>query len=496
MTTWQHLSIGKKLTLITMVTTFLVLVFNSTVMFTSQWWTAHDDFPRERGVLAKIMAENAANLVANGQVRDVHFLLGSLAADPHVVVAALYSGRDVRKAEYVRRDVGTGAPDHPGPSGVRFKGDRFVVVEDVILQGQTVGRLYMASDMNALKESRHMLVRTGVGSLFFALLLAYLLSSRLQRLISRPIKELRQVAHRFSVEGDYSLRATRRAGDELGDLVDAFNDVLLQMQMHEKELIHARDDAQQAARAKSMFVARMSHEFRTPLTVIIGFTELLLEDAVETGDPERDGAIRDDLQRILQAGYHLLSMITDVLDLAKLDSGTMSLLLQESTVSEIVHPVVDQYRPAAAEKSLLITVDVPAESLLYTDVRRLRQAVTAILDNACKFTQHGEIRVTGSVDGPTEDRWLTLAVEDTGVGMSVEESMRAFEAFYQADGGVTRHHGGTGMSLTISRDFCRILGGDMTVESQPNVGSTFRLRVPCRAPLVLGKTALGTGDTL
>jgi PAS domain S-box-containing protein len=237
----------------------------------------------------------------------------------------------------------------------------------------------------------------------------------------------------------------------------------------------AREAADDASRAKSLFLANMSHELRTPMNAIIGYSEMLLEDAQD----ESNEAVAGDLRKVLGAGKHLLSLINDVLDLSKIEAGKMDLYIERFEIGAMVEEVVATIEALIERNKNRLRIDVdPSLSQMRADVTKVRQALFNLLSNATKFTHEGEIvlRVESeSVDG--ED-WVRLAVSDSGIGIPPEKLGHVFEEFSQAEDTTSRDYGGTGLGLPISQRFCRMMGGDILVESNPGEGSTFTIRLP------------------
>jgi GAF domain-containing protein/anti-sigma regulatory factor (Ser/Thr protein kinase) len=225
----------------------------------------------------------------------------------------------------------------------------------------------------------------------------------------------------------------------------------------------------EASQHKSQFLANMSHELRTPLNAIIGVSEMLREDAE---------ALKQDvepLDRVLSAARHLLALINDILDLSKIEAGRMELHLEPFALAPLIASVVKTIEPLAAKNANQVAVECDgAIGTLHADQMRLRQALLNLLSNANKFTDHGTI----TVEARHGRDWITIAVADTGIGMTPEQMGKLFQEFSQADASTTRKYGGTGLGLAISKRFCQMMGGDITVESEPGHGSTFTIRLP------------------
>jgi signal transduction histidine kinase len=229
----------------------------------------------------------------------------------------------------------------------------------------------------------------------------------------------------------------------------------------------------EASQHKSQFLANMSHELRTPLNAIIGVSEMLREDAEDANQDT------EPLDRVLGAGRHLLALINDILDLSKIEAGRMELQLEDFQLAPLIDGVVKTIEPLAAKTENRVAVSCDgAIGRLHADQMRLRQALLNLMSNANKFTEHGVISIDARQGQENGRDWITIAVADTGIGMTPEQMGRLFEEFSQADASTTRKYGGTGLGLAISKRFCEMMGGDITVESEVGRGSTFTIRLP------------------
>jgi signal transduction histidine kinase len=229
----------------------------------------------------------------------------------------------------------------------------------------------------------------------------------------------------------------------------------------------------EASQHKSQFLANMSHELRTPLNAIIGVTEMLREDA------EASKQDLEPLDRVLGAGRHLLALINDILDLSKIEAGRMELHPESFPLLPLIEDVAKTIEPMATKNGNRIVVSCPPDlGPLHADQIRLRQALLNLASNANKFTEKGTITIVAQPQRNDGRDWITIAVTDTGIGMTPEQMSRLFQEFSQASSTTASRYGGTGLGLAISRHFCRMMGGDITVESKPGEGSTFTICLP------------------
>ncbi len=317
-------------------------------------------------------------------------------------------------------------------------------------------------------------------SIFFTSFLGF----RLIRHTNQSLWRLRKGIIRIG-GGDLDYRITVPANDEFGQLAQAFNEMSEKLRRAVQEVQEAKEQADRANAAKSGFLANMSHELRTPLNAIIGYSEMMVEMATEEEDLAA-AELTGDMQRILTAGRHLLSLINNVLDLAKIETGKMTLYREPFDTIEVLHELAATMQTLAAHNrnTIVIAAAEDAAARIVSDQTRFRQIFANLLSNACKFTEDGTVTVEVTGFERVGNDWLRLQVRDTGIGMSHEQLQTVFDAFVQADSSTTKKYGGTGLGLALCREFSTLLGGSIDAASSPGHGSVFTVELPVDATAV------------
>jgi signal transduction histidine kinase/CheY-like chemotaxis protein len=303
------------------------------------------------------------------------------------------------------------------------------------------------------------------------------------RTLLEDIVPTSSVFNDFELEHDFPVIGRRvmllnarklRQGSHAELLVLAMEDVT-ERRRAEGEVATAKESAETANRTKSLFLANMSHELRTPLNAILGFSEMLQEEAVER-DLQDFSA---DLQKISTAGKHLLGLINDTLDLSKIEAGKMELHLEAFSISTLIAEVATTIEMQVAKNgNTLQIVCAPDVGIMRADLSKVRQGLFNLVSNAAKFTHDGKIKVEAERQLMDGNDWIVFRVSDTGIGLSSEQIVRLFQSFTQADASTTRKFGGTGLGLALTRRFCQMMSGDVTVHSVPGEGSVFTIKLP------------------
>jgi len=485
----NKLSVAQRISQIAITSTLISLLLASTMYTTFDYMSFKERIKLDLQTTVQLLAFQADSALASREAGTL--LLSSLDGKPNIRSAVLYDRKGTPVARF-ERDGSTNPWSPPGyqtrPKFEDIEGD-LVYMFPIERGRDVIGALYLRADMDERFTRLLQQLWLFLIVMVAAIAMAFSMASVFRKAITDPIDRLTIAAKLVSDEQDFSINVDRSSEDEIGDLTDAFNDMLWEIGTRNHELLRAHDElearvekrtrdladekerAEMADRAKTEFLANMSHEIRTPMTAILGYSDLLL-------NPKLDNSERvSSIQTIRRNGEHLLTIINDILDISKIEAGKMTVERIETSPLEILADVHSLMRQKTAEKDLTFEFEFEGAVPEYitTDPTRLRQMLVNLIGNAIKFTEAGGVTVVTVVDRPT--RRISFGVKDTGIGMTESQLHRVFQPFEQADTSTTRRSGGTGLGLTITQSLARMLGGDVTAKSMRGLGSVFTLSV-------------------
>jgi signal transduction histidine kinase/FixJ family two-component response regulator len=493
----RNLPVKQKLILISMITSIIGLAMAGFAFVLYDRYQVRQDVVQDIASLGKLLADRSTAALTFDDASLAEENLASLQVKQAVAAACIYKPDGSIFARY-RAAAGTMLPPAVNDeNSYRFQKGHLILYEPILLQGQSIGTLYIDTDLKELDIQQREYILFAFAIIFCASVVAYLLSSRLQQVVSKPLARLTGAALAVSGGKDYSVRVQHDRSDEFGVLIQAFNEMLETIDAQNKNLLEvnkslegkvrrrttelerAKETAESANRAKSVFLANMSHEIRTPMNAVLGFAQLLEKDVSLSADA------RSKVGTIMKSGEHLLSIINDILEMSRIEAGRAEIHSQSLDLHDLLDDLAAMFRLRTEEKGLVFMLERSDDLPRYiiADLGKVRQVLINLLSNALKFTTRGAITLValpGGID------MIAVEVEDTGIGISPSEMEKLFHPFERTKGG-EQTAGGTGLGLAISREYARLMGGDISVTSNAGSGSTFRFLF--RAPVTAVKPA-------
>ncbi|MCF6178443.1 MAG: ATP-binding protein [Geopsychrobacter sp.] len=506
---YYHSSLRNKFSLVIISACFVVLLLVSLLFGAIEYRSFRQKSAEELQTLSAILADHLTQPLLMSQRFKAKEVLTALETNEPLRAAYLFDLKNRPFSQYldpefntfvqqnvVRDFAGEVSADWIKAEGpvLRFGFNSLSLYVPIIFQHKKIGGLYLLSDLNGLDQRLWGLVFVVLLAGAVVVAFAWWVSGWMQGPISNPILQLAETVQQIFETGDYHLRSQKYSDDEVGQLVDGFNNMLSQIEIRDckisehqtyleqtvmertaeltltvRDLECARAQAVAANQAKSVFLANMTHELRTPLVGVLGMNELLIDSSL-------DAAQKTLAESVQRSGRELLELINDILDFSKIEGGHLKLDIQEIDLLEVVEEVVTMLADRAYSKGIEVVCAVSPSAAwrVRADPQRLRQILINLLGNAIKFTQQGHVGLSLS----RQENAFVFEIEDTGIGIDKEAQAGIFEAFSQVDDSTSRLFGGTGLGLSIVDDLTKMMGGQLSLRSEPKKGSVFRVELP------------------
>lgn len=523
-------SISKKLVVVVMATTLAALLVSVGLIIAYDLRNYHRMLVNDMSTQAELVGHMTSAALTFDDARLAGENLALLRTRPIVRAAAIYDQNGRLFASYAASKETSALPSRPETAGMRSDGEYLSLFRPILENGETVGTVWLRVENRILARTLDYLA-IALGVMLLAMGTAYLVMRRMGGVITTPIVAVTEIARDVVATRDYSRRAPRVGNDEAAELADSFNAMLteieqrtreledshsevvhesaqrsraqqevmrlneqleqrvdertLQLALANAELANAIDVARNANQAKSAFLSSMSHELRTPLNAILGFAQILTSDSLPTTDAQK----KEFASHVLKSGRHLLTLINEILDLAKVESGAITLSMEPVALGEILDECETMMAPLAAARGVRMLFPQQASAVLMADRTRLKQILLNLLSNAIKYNREAGAVVVDCA--PANPGRLRISVRDTGMGLRADQLESLFQPFNRL-GQEAGPQEGTGIGLVVTRRLVELMNGAIDVTSSPGVGSVFTIELSTTAPLA----AQHEGETL
>ena len=517
-------SIRKKLVVVVMATTFAALLVSVGLIIAYDLRNYQRALVNDLSTQAELVGHMTSAALAFDDPRLAGENLALLRTRPAVGAAAIFDEHGRLFASYsATKDTGA-FPSRPEAAGPRSDSQYVTLFRPIVENGETIGTVWLRAENRMLARTLDYLA-IALGVMLLAMGTAYLLMRRMGRVITVPIVAVTEIARDVVATRDYSRRAPRLGNDEAAELADSFNAMLTEIELRTRELedsngeivreaqersraqqeimrlneqlehrvdertmqlalanaelANAIDEARKANQAKSAFLSSMSHELRTPLNAILGFAQILTSESLPTTEAQK----KEFASHILKSGRHLLTLINEILDLAKVESGTITLSMEPVALNEILGECQSMIEPLAAARGIRVLFPQQVGAVLLADRTRLKQVLLNLLSNAIKYNREAGAVVLGCQQ-VTPER-MRIAVQDTGMGLRPEQLDNLFQPFNRL-GQEAGAQEGTGIGLVVTRRLVELMNGTIEVTSSPGVGSVFTIELGTTTPVASG----------